>query len=107
MLGGIFALKAVILSSFKHTLQNPLGAPLPLKGENNAANTEVHNASETSDTCSSCTISTCTHICNNDPVRGRVESEGDFCKKEECLNIVSVKDKEIEEEKLHYGGRNL
>ena len=74
----------------------PFAAPLPQKREDNAANTEVHNASETNDTCSSCAISTRNHISSNDPVGGRVESESDLCKNEECLNIVSAKDKEIE-----------
>ena len=46
----------------------PLAAPLPQKGEDNAANTEVHNASETNDTCTSCTVSTRNHISSNDPV---------------------------------------
>ena len=70
----------------------PLAAPLPQKGQDNAANTEVHNDRETNDTCSSCTISTCNHISSNDPVGDEVESESDLCKNEECLNIVSAKD---------------
>ena len=57
---------------------------------------EVHNASETNDTCSSCAISTRNYISSNDPVGGRVESESVLCKNEECLNIVSAKDKELE-----------
>ena len=45
-----------------------MAAPPPQKGEYNAANIEVHNASDTNDTCSSCTFSSCNRISSNDHV---------------------------------------
>lgn len=56
----------------------------------------MYNVSEINDICSFCVISICNYISSNDFVGGRVEFESDFCKNEECLNIVFVKDKEIE-----------